>query len=348
MTTDELKARRLAGQHITRKTDRLTAARDLCGFQAQFAANPAHAMKIRCTDFSPDTAGEGLVKNWTVRGTIHVFAESDLPVFKYRRDSHPHRSEEWRGYRHRITHEWVLSPDRQRELSRAVLAALESGPRPREELKEILRAQGMTEREESVMFESWGGGMRDLCERGFINYAPLGDRVFALAPHFEPMDEDDALLEQVKRYFTHFAPVTLRDAAYFFGKPQSKIKAVLDRLPVETVGCAGRTYFYIDRGETDLPEIPGCVFLAGFDQLMLGYRKEDNPFLPAEHLRGIFNLAGIVMPALLLRGEVAGRWKYKDGRLTVEEFAPLYEHDRKDVSSAAEELWADLKKIEWK
>jgi hypothetical protein len=61
---------------------------DLCGFQAQFMANAIHSMRLRSTDFSPDTAGCGMVKNWTVRGTVHVFAESDL--FKFRRESRPY------------------------------------------------------------------------------------------------------------------------------------------------------------------------------------------------------------------------------------------------------------------
>lgn len=33
--------------------------------------------------------------------------------------------------------------------------------------------------------------------------------------------------------------------------------------------------------------------------MLLGYRKEDNPILPPEHLRGVFNLTGIVHPTVL-------------------------------------------------
>lgn len=28
-----------------------------------------------CSDFREDAMGTGLVKNWTVRGTVHVFSE---------------------------------------------------------------------------------------------------------------------------------------------------------------------------------------------------------------------------------------------------------------------------------
>ena len=55
--------------------------------------------------------------------------------------------------------------------------------------------------------------------------------------------------------------------------------------------------------------MPDCLFLAGFDQLMLGYLKTESIFLAKEYIRGIFNLSGIVMAPILLRGRVAGRWK---------------------------------------
>lgn len=48
--------------------------------------------------------------------------------------------------------------------------ALEKQSLTREELKDICREAGMTESEESSMFDQWGGGVRELCERGFINY----------------------------------------------------------------------------------------------------------------------------------------------------------------------------------
>lgn len=34
---------------------------------------------------------------------------------------------------------------------------------------------------------------------------------------------------------------------------------------------------------------------------MLDYQKKESICLPQEHLRGIFNLAGIVMPSILLK-----------------------------------------------
>ena len=53
--------------------------------------------------------------------------------------------------------------------------------------------------------------------------------------------------------------------------------------------------------------MPHVRLLSGFDPMLLGYRKEDNPILPPEHLRGVFNLTGIVHPTVLADGRIVAR-----------------------------------------
>lgn len=81
MNTEEIKLRRITNQYLITPADKLTVVRDLCGIQSQFMVNAMHSLKIRCSDYSEDTAKNGLVKNWTVRGTVHVFAEEDFDEF---------------------------------------------------------------------------------------------------------------------------------------------------------------------------------------------------------------------------------------------------------------------------
>ncbi len=45
----------------------------------------------------------------------------------------------------------------------------------------------------------------------------------------------------------------------------------------KTVEVAGEERFYL--GELEEAELPDCLFVAGFDQLLLGYEKKANPFL---------------------------------------------------------------------
>ena len=82
LSIDDIKRIRLFGQHLTNKTDKRTVVRDLNGLQSQFMSNAFHGLRIRCNGtVTEENFGDGLVKNWTLRGTVHVFAEEDLPLF---------------------------------------------------------------------------------------------------------------------------------------------------------------------------------------------------------------------------------------------------------------------------
>lgn len=339
MTRDELKIRQVTNQHLLRDADKMTVARDLCGIQAQFLPNALHSLKIRCPGFDESTFAAGLVKNWTIRGTVHVFAKDDLPLFL---NAQTYRSDDWAipSFWNR-REDWALTPARQKELSELILSALDSGERTREELKDICRTNGMSAAEEASMFHPWGGGIRELCERGFMHALVQEEKAYCLTPIFNPIQEDAAKLELARRYFTHIAPATIHDAMYFFRATAAQVKKWLSQLPVTSIEYQGNTYFYIENGTQYSDDMPRCLFLAGFDQLLLGYEKKESLYLPQEHLRKIFNLAGIVMPALLLDGRIIGRWKKKNSKLTVELFTPICAHDRSAIEQASYTLWGE-------
>lgn len=151
-----------------------------------------------------------------------------------------------------------------------------------EELKQICTENGMTPVELEAIFHPWGGGLRELCEKGFLCYKVQEKKAFKICPNYEPMEH-----------------------------------------------------------------IPPCILLAGFDQLMLGYQKKESIYLTNEHIRGIFNLAGIVMPPVLINGNVVGRWRKKNSKLTFEMFQKINEVDKKKIVSDIELLFNDIKKMDW-
>jgi len=347
MTEDELRLRQLTNQYLITPADKRTVLRDLNGVQAQFMANALHSMKIRCSDYSDETSAEGTVKNWSIRGTVHVFDEADLPLYKHCGNGEDYRKNEWHGYHNRFTGEIMLSPERQKYLSQVILDELAVSSRTRDELKLICREHGMTSSEEECMFDPWGGGIRDLCERGFMNYVVQEKKAYALAPPFTPVPEEEANLEIARRYFTNIAPATIRDAMYYFHTTKEQVKQWLSRLPVTSAECGGKTYYYIENGRAYNRPVPDCIFLAGFDPLMLGYQKTESRYLPQEHLRKIFNLAGIVNPSVLLHGTVAGRWQKKNTVLNLMMFGSVSNEDRHIIVREAECLWNNIRKINW-
>ena len=349
MTEEEIKVRRLVNQYLIEPSEKMTVVRNLCGIQAQFMPNDVHSLKIRCSDFDGSTLKNGLVKNWTIRGTVHVFAEEDLPLFLHCNNGRNYRRNEWNDtsfWNQRDS--WALTPERQKYFSDVILSSLEKEPLTREELRQICRDHGMTPLEEDSMFHPWGGGIRELCERGFMNYVVQEKKAFGLSPEFTPIPEENAKLEMARRYFTNFGPATIRDAMYFFHASALQVKKWLSELPVTACEWEGKTFYYIPNGKSYDPDIPECLFLAGFDQLMLGYEKKESLFFKSEYMRSIFNLSGIVIPAVMLRGNVVGRWKKKNRTLTTELFESVSESDAAVIRRKAESLWDDIGRIDWK
>lgn len=337
MDCSERRERILCAQHLTAPADQETVVQDLCGLQAQFLTAALHGLSIR-TAGAADPAQ--LVKSWTLRGTVHLFSPADLPLFLHEGRTHFLRPVD------RMEADEYITLERKAYFAQVILEELGRGPRLREELRAACTAAGMTECEGESVFNAWGGLLRHLAETGQIVHTVSEQKGFRLAPPFTPMAELPARLELAQRYFTHYGPATVRDAAYFFGKPQREIKVWMARLPLEQATVDGQTCFWLPDGRTDRPAAPECLLLPHFDQLMLGYEKSESPFLPAQYLRAIFSRAGIVMAPVLLRGQVAGSWKCKDGELSLTPFRPWSAGEKKQILRTAEGLWT-LKKVLW-
>lgn len=334
MDAEEMILLRLAGHHLTAPSDTQTVVKDLCGVQAQFLSHALHGLSIRCDAVH----SEGLVKSWTNRGTMHLFSMDDLPLFLHqgrRRFLRPVDTLESDAY---------ISADRKAYFASLICDAIAAGNDERETLKAVCAKAGMTEEESRSLFDPWGGVIRALCEAGRICHKLQEKKAYQLCPNFEPMDENTAELELATRYFVHFGPATAADAAHFFGTTQKRVKSWLKQLPVTENILNGKAFYRIG-GHPPLTQIPPCLFLAGFDQLMLGYEKNDSLFLPQKLTQEIFTRAGIVRPVILLNGRVAGWWNKKGSQLTVHAFETC-DHDL--IRHAARDIWGrHAEKIEF-
>lgn len=331
MDREEMILRRLSAQHLLHKTDTQTAVKDLCGVQAQFLSHALHGLSIRCSEVCAD----GLAKSWTNRGTLHLFSVDDLSLFLHEGRSHFLRPVDT------LEADAYLSAARKAYFADVILDGIGQGIDHRDALKTLCESCGMTESEAKSAFDPWGGLIRALCEAGKICHKVQEQKAYLLCPPFEPMDETSARLELLRRYFTHFGPATVKDAAYFFGITQSQIKPYLSILPLKITNLSRKEYFYIDT-VSSIDWMPDCLFLAGFDQFLLGYDKTESLVLPKDHLREIYNLAGIVRPAVLVKGRVVGWWNLKNRKLKITLLSPA---DRQMIADAAAQQWPELKSI---
>ena len=84
MQIEQIRYLRLKRQHLICQTTSNTVVRDLCGLQAQYLSHALHALSVRTQKLHTDD----MVKTWTLRGTMHLITEEDLPLFLYEGRSH--------------------------------------------------------------------------------------------------------------------------------------------------------------------------------------------------------------------------------------------------------------------
>ena len=122
----------LRNQHLLKKTDKATVVSDLCGLQAQFANNPKYALRIRASDFSEAGWGDGLVKIWSFRGTLHAVGTDEVGLFLSARGVPNAWDDSWWGLKKEIKPYW----------SEFIYERILEGANGREELKQECRKKG--------------------------------------------------------------------------------------------------------------------------------------------------------------------------------------------------------------
>ena len=236
---------------------------------------------------------------------------------------------------------WITR-ERKDYFASLILDTLTGGPATREALRQACRSKGLTDREEESVFQPWGGTIRALAEAGKIVHLVQEEKAFRLAPPLYTDGGGGKPGGKCSAGILHTAALPVCGTrAYFLGAAQRELERRMQGLDLKEVTCGGRIYY--DLGDSRTAAIPECLFLAGFDPLLLSYEKRENPCLPPQCLRGIFSLAGIVNPAVLLRGQVVARWKRTGRSLRVSPLAELSPADLETIQAAAAECWPEAR-----
>lgn len=324
MDQEELKLLRLNNQFLLTPRPAEEVVRGLIGLQAQYGAAALHALKIRRSD-TPDLAQ--YVKTWSFRGTLHLHHREDLPLVLYA------GSESVFGQMTFMDDS--IAAGRGAYFREVIANALATGDKTREALKTACLNCGMSDHETEIILHPWGGLFRAMAEKGEIAYTADGNRLFTRLGLHEPMGEEEALAELMRRYLSHYAPVSLRDAQTFFGLPQKRLKELLERTAQDSFTDNEQTYFSMGQKLPEDVQMPHVVFLAAFDQMLLGYRKTENPILPEACVKSIYNNTGIVFPTVLLDGTVAAVWKRTGNRLELKPLRKIGVRDQKRIERKA-------------
>lgn len=306
----------LKNLHLLERAPKEVILRDLMGLQAQFSRNPQISLRLRASDYDDATWGNGLAKIWSHRGTIHVIPEEELGL---------HLSA--KGYPMPFRENWTrLSVADQEKWAPFIIDEIRKGNETRDGLKAACTSAGMDDDLRGRVFYGWGGLIQEMAWRGMLVCCTGTDKRYRIPQDVSFMDPDEARRILLSRYFTSYGPATVKDCAAFFGMKMIQLKPLLQGILAELVcsEIAGEKYYHA-RPLTE-GTIPDCVLIPGFDQLVLGYRDRSR-MLDPRHARKLTNVAGIVFPAILLRGMIRARWKLEGNVIIVTPFERLLKKD---------------------
>lgn len=309
------------------------------GLQTQYAPSGYIALWSRLRDFRRHTLTDALtsgrvIQGWVMRSTIHMVSAEDYPGL----------TEAVRAVRRRG---WLRAEKRATELDTVALAAavrahLAAGPRKHADLVAALDADGFAR-------WTWSGAQLWV---DLVRVPPAGTwekpraHVFGLAQQWLPSapQPDEAAGQEllVRRYLTAFGPASAHDLASFCGWTVTEARAVLARLALRRFRDeAGRELLDVLDGQLPDADTPVPVrFLPTWDASLLVHARRAQ-ILPELYRSRVFATSmPQSVPTFLVDGQVAGTWRYVEGRVEPAPFHELPTAARRELDAEAQRLTA--------
>jgi hypothetical protein len=296
------------------------AVESLCALQAQDYAWGLWAVGARVAPESGLATQEAveqaiaqgqIVRSWPMRRTLHLLAAADvhwmLKLLAGR------AVEQAAGRRRQLgIEEGELA--RSRELWSA---ALQGGKRlTRSAMLEMLEAGGLSpegQRGYHLLVHHAQEGLLSLGpnEGKEQTYVLLDEWV----PPAPPLDRDEALATLARRYFAGHGPATAHDLARWAYLPMGDVRkglaaasADLERTTHEGVEYWMAPGALDAASESNVAEPPRVLLLAGFDEMVLGYKDRTATISAENEARIVPGGNGVFRPVLLVDGVVVAGW----------------------------------------
>jgi hypothetical protein len=349
-TWDEASARRLARSHLTdatRTDDPARICADVLGIHAQVMSAAELAIGIRSETLTRSAVRDALwqrrtlVKTRGPRGTVHLVATGDLPMWTGALSALP---------RARSPHpEHLRMTEEQTEQVIAAIAdAVADAELTVDELTDAVVDRAGSWAGDRVMeafqdkWPRWRQAESLATNRGALCFGPDRARRTTYTsprrwlPGFAPAPAEQALADLVRRFLRAYGPATPVQFARWLGAPPGWVAGLfarqVDLAEVEFEGAPA----WVDAGDTAV-EAEGAPLrlLPYFDSYVIGCHPRSALFPGAAAQRALTGGQAGNIPTLLVDGRVAGAWhQRRSGRriaVTVEPLAPLSDGERKDL-----------------
>jgi hypothetical protein len=307
LSDERLGRYRLAAQRLTPSAvaaDAGEAARAVIGVQAQDVRAAGLALSSRVPGLRrAGVDGSGLVRTWTVRGTVHLIDAGDLPWL-----------DAVLGPRNRERFDAEMRKRGDYETATGMLddlvAVLAERPLDRAGLLAELTRRGhpvLGQRSVNVLMP-WAAA------QGLV--AGLADGRYRAALPMPAVDADLALATLAGRYLAGYGPAAAADLAWWSGLPLTTARRALAAL--EHTEAASGLLALPGTFDSAPPPAPSALLLAAFDTTMLGWRTRE-PLVAAADDRHVQHGGGMLRPVVLINGRAAGIWSLRPpaGRPTV-------------------------------
>jgi Winged helix DNA-binding domain len=324
-------------------TDPGETAAVICGAHAQVLSAAELSIALRIEGATRATVRRALwdeyslIKTYGPRGTVHLLAVDDLPIWTAALSAIPHRSPFPDGVR--------LTPEQQEKIVAAIRHALEDAEMTIDELDQAVVDRVGAWAGDRIMpafqelWPRWRQAVGMAGHRGVLCFGPnRGRRVTYTSPRrwlpgLQPAPQTEAIATMIKRYLYAYGPATPNQFAQWIGAPPVWANEQFEMLQRELIKVDfDGTHAWVARGDTEMPRTTdtrgSITLLPYFDAYVVGSQPRDRLFPGKASARALApsGQAGNY-PVMLIDGVVAGVWhQRRSGRrieVTVEPLTPL-------------------------
>ncbi|KYK33349.1 MAG: hypothetical protein AYK18_15070 [Theionarchaea archaeon DG-70] len=327
----------------TKANDPAEVAESICGVNAQRGVTVYLSFWNRMHNFRKEDLDRALykkkilVKNWCMRGTLHIIPSSQF--YMYMKATNP-------------SYSWSVS-DNFKNFCQKILKIFDE-PLTKSEIVDRIRDKTDLSEEKLPIWVS--SAVRYLGYKGVIVYGkPLGKGIyirecrFTLAKDWLPnvdlsISEDEARKDLLLNYLSCYGPATVQDFAYWAGIRVREARSIFDSVNVQQVKIEGLKQKYYtrlgDKYNTRYEE-DQIVLLPQYDSYIMGHKNKSR-IIEENHKSEIFLPLAVVRATIIKNGNIIGTWKMKKNGKTLKfQVTPFKKVDE----SVQSEIDAEIKKI---
>ncbi|MET8320925.1 winged helix DNA-binding domain-containing protein [Micromonospora sp. NPDC005189] len=310
----------------------------MCGAHAQVASAAELSVGLRVPGATRALVRQALWRDRTLvktrgpRGTVHLLAAADLPMWIGALSALP--APAWEQSRD------LLTPEQTEQVLAAIADAVAEAELTTVELTEEVVARTGPWAGERVMeafqdrWPRWIAAMTAATRGGVICFGPNRGRAITYTsparwlPGFTPMDGRAALADLVRRYLYAYGPATPAQFAQWLSVPLRWATWLFGSLELTEVTVEG-VPAWVAAGDTDFPDDrpSGLRLLPYFDAYAVGCHPRERLYPGTAAERALARGQAGNYPVLLVEGVVAGVWhQRRSGRaihVTVEPLRAL-------------------------